>query len=75
MSEQSKIHANIIDNIKSQNWTAVWHDSWLLDGGQVIRRQLHYDADADTAEPISPINISESILTGVANKAFSGIEP
>ena len=68
---QLEIYRNICQNIKDKRYDAVWHDSFLLDGGEKLRRYLVYDAESDNAILLN--GTPDSILQHMANVAFSGV--
>jgi hypothetical protein len=66
------IYNNICDNIKNGRWDAVWHDSFLLEGGgNKIRRLLCYDPESDNA--CLAVGVYPATVQYAADQAFSGL--
>jgi hypothetical protein len=65
-SEQHKIYDSICGSIKAENWDAVWGDSFQLDNGHRIRKQMRC-----VNGECSPIR-HPSIVEKAASEAFSG---
>jgi len=65
-SKQHKIYDSICELIKAEDWQAIWSDSFLLDNGYRIRKQMQ-----SVNGECSPLG-HPSILEKSASEAFSG---